>query len=473
MTAALPQTRRAHPSWRQRLLRSMPWHRRLALLACLGLFGWALSGLLHPLMHVLQPHPATTLPPQTTMPLEGLTAPAQVLAAAGVDEVQGFRLLLVDGEPYYQVRLAGRLEPRYWHARDGMEADLAARHAEQLARHYLASGESLRYAGSLDAFTAEYGAVNRLLPVARVDTRRNDSLRLYLDLYQDRLAALVDQRKGWYIVLFQHLHGFRWLDAAWPLRPLLMLALLGALVSTSVLGVALFLARRRSPTGWRRLHGWLGMGLALSSLMFAISGAWHLLHKTGTDAPPAAFAPAFPANALQLAPGPDWLRAGERLSGLSLLQLDGEPIWRLQGSAGLRYLTAEGQELPSDTGERYAKQRSAHYAHPLGLAAPEEITLQREFDEEYGFAFRRLPVLKARYANGITLYVDPLDGVLAAKLDSADRAEGWSFRYLHKWDFLSALGKPMQDGLLGTFALAHLLLVVTGLRLLRRRRAAG
>src|SRR5690606_28921533 len=119
VTAALP-VRPAPAGWRQRLLRLMPWHRRLALLACLGIFGWALSRLLHPLMSALQPRPAVMLPPQPVLPLEGLKAPGPLLASAGVVDVQGLRLLLVDGEPYYQARLAGRLEPRYWHVRSGV-----------------------------------------------------------------------------------------------------------------------------------------------------------------------------------------------------------------------------------------------------------------------------------------------------------------------------------------------------------------
>lgn len=228
MTAALGTSRRVRPTWRQRLLRLMPWHRRLALLACLGVLCWAATGVLHPLMSNLQPRPAAFLPPQALLPLQGLQAPAAVLGAAGLKEVQALRLLVLDGEPYYQVRLPGASEPRYWHARSGAPADLVARHAERLAQHYLGTTEPLRYAGSLSGFDGEYAFVNRLLPVARVDTAREDGLRLYLDLHQDRLGTLVDERKAWFGRLFQTLHSFRWLDGAGPLRPVLMSLLLAA-----------------------------------------------------------------------------------------------------------------------------------------------------------------------------------------------------------------------------------------------------
>ncbi|THG73329.1 hypothetical protein E5198_19495, partial [Pseudomonas sp. A-1] len=253
MTAAQGIGRRLRPSWRQRVLRLLPWHRRLALLACLGVLGWAASGVLHPLMSNLQPRPAAFLPPADLLPLQGLQAPATVLGAAGLGEVQALRLLVLDGEPYYQARLPGVAEPRYWHARSGAPADLLARHAERLAQHYLGTTEPLRYAGSLSGFDGEYAFVNRLLPVARVDTAREDGLRLYLDLHQDRLGTLVDERKAWFGRLFQAVHSFRWLDGAGLLRPLLMSLLLAALLATAALGVALFLARpRQSRAPWRR-----------------------------------------------------------------------------------------------------------------------------------------------------------------------------------------------------------------------------
>ena len=122
------------PRWRQWLLRLMPWHRRLAILACVGIFSWAGSGMLHPLMSFLQARPATMSPPQHALPLDELLSPAAVLGAAGIDKVQGLRLVQIEGEPYYQARLPSADEPRYWHARNGNDADVLARHAEALAR---------------------------------------------------------------------------------------------------------------------------------------------------------------------------------------------------------------------------------------------------------------------------------------------------------------------------------------------------
>jgi len=475
LTAALQAQELPRLTWRQRLLRLMPWHKRLALLACLGIFSWAGSGMLHPLMGYLQPRPQTMVTPQQVLPLDNLRSPAQLLGAAGVAQVQGLRLLVLAGEPYYQARLAGELQPRYWHARSGQAVELAAAHAESLARHYLGRDEPLAYAGSIERFTGEYAFINRLLPVARVDTQRDDSLRLYVDLFHDRLGTLVDERKAWFSAFFQTMHSFRWLDAAGPLRPVLMLVLLASIVSATLFGITLFIARRRARTFNRRLHGWWGLGLAVATLSFASSGAWHLLHKQGAQPWPAPFVASFNVAELDKAPSAAWLLAGEELYMLSLLELDGKPIWRAQGQQfasmpSLHYLDAHGRELGNDTPRRYAQQRLDHYAKALGLGEAQTLTLQHSFDHEYGFVFKRLPVFKASYADAhnTALFIDPLDGALASRVQDADRTEGWTFAYLHKWEFLAGLGNGYKHLLLGIVALAHVLLALVGLSLLRR-----
>ncbi len=498
MTAALPTHQLPRQAWRQRLLRLMPWHKRLALLACLGIFSWAGSGMLHPLMGYLQLRPQTMATPQQALPLDNLRSPAQVLGAAGIAQVQGLRLLVLSGEPYYQARLAGELQPRYWHARSGQAVELAGTHAESLARHYLGSDEQLAYVGSIERFTGEYAFINRLLPVARVDTQRDDHLRLYVDLFHDRLGTLVDQRKAWFSGFFQTMHSFRWLDAAGPLRPVLMLVLLASIVSATLFGVALFIARHswrrpcgpslsdvkngsrpffiaRARTFNRRLHGWWGLGLALATLSFASSGAWHLLHKQVAQPWPAPFVPSFNVAELDKAPAADWLLAGEELYMLSLLELDGKPIWRAQGQqfasmASLHYLDTQGRELGNDTPRRYAQQRLDHYAKTMNLGEVQQLSLQHNFDHEYGFVFKRLPVFKANYADGnnTALFIDPLDGALASRVQNADRTEGWTFAYLHKWEFLAGIGNGYKHLLLGIVALAHVLLALVGLSLLRR-----
>jgi hypothetical protein len=53
-----------------------------------------------------------------------------------------------------------------------------------------------------------------------------------------------------------------------------------------------------------------------------------------------------------------------------------------------------------------------------------------EFDSEYGFAFKRLPVQCLPLSNGVNVFIDPSGGHIAAAIDNADRAEGWIFGYI-------------------------------------------
>ena len=84
------------------------------------------------------------------------------------------------------------------------------------------------------------------------------------------------------------------------------------------------------------------------------------------------------------------------------------------------------------------------------------------FDHEYGFVNKRLPVYRAKFAtrNNITLYVETRSGVLAAAVTDQDRAESYSFAWLHKWRFLDGLGKAVRDSLQ---ALAVLLFLFVGI----------
>lgn len=50
MSVFQSQLLKAPAGWRQRLLRLLPRHRRLSVLASVGVLSWALSGMLHPLM---------------------------------------------------------------------------------------------------------------------------------------------------------------------------------------------------------------------------------------------------------------------------------------------------------------------------------------------------------------------------------------------------------------------------------------
>src|SRR5690606_14415837 len=173
---------------------------------------------------------------------------------------------------------------------------------------------------------------------------------------------------------------------------------------------------------------------------------------------------------LVAAPSPHWLPDDGSLYRLNLVELDGEPTWRLETDRALLYRNARGEDMRGDAAERYLQQRFAHYAAQSGLGQPREIGLQERFEQDYVFVFKRLPILKASYDDAAhsALYLDPVDGALAAQVRDADRLGGASFAYLHKWELLHHLGKVTKDLLLSLTALALLVLALSGLWLLLR-----
>ena len=96
------------------------------------------------------------------------------------------------------------------------------------------------------------------------------------------------------------------------------------------------------------------------------------------------------------------------------------------------------------------------------------------FEGEYGFINKRLPVVAfENLQNGDRYYVEPRSGVLAAHVRDSDRAEGWSFAWLHKWHFLDGLGRDARDAVAALFALGIAASFALGVFLYCRRLRQG
>ena len=95
----------------------------------------------------------------------------------------------------------------------------------------------------------------------------------------------------------------------------------------------------------------------------------------------------------------------------------------------------------------------------------EELTAFEK--REYGFAFKRLPVVRISYdtPEKTNLYIETATSRLAAKVENADRYEGYSFAILHKFLFMDWAGKNIRDivmmlSALGVFTVSTIGLVL-------------
>ncbi len=449
-----------------------PLHRWLGLLACLALFGFALSGLMHPLMSRLQPQPSRLDAPAVSLSPQAL-APATVLRRQRIEQLTRLRLVSLDDGAAYRIE-TGDDRVRYFAAADGRElADGEARHAERLARH--ASGDShsaLRDLALVTAFDRDYPAINRLLPVWRVRLDRDDGLTAYVDTRHDRLSTLQNDRKRVVQALFLHLHNYAALEELpWLRLPLMLLLLTAALVTTAS-GLLLFMRRRRLPgRSTRGAHRYLALVIAPTTLGFVISGGWHLLHQARQPLPPADASNRFVHTELG-----DWLPA----TAFHLARIDGIPCYRIAAATGDHAHHHHGDDdrvdipercLRTDTGEpladaepRLAEALARHHAGVTPGVPVIALQPVRHFDGDYGFASKRLPVWRVRFAGDDSRwYVETASGALAARTDGHSRGEGWSFSYLHKWQFLP--WRDLRDALQILFAGAHLVVAGLGIHL--------
>ena len=90
---------------------------------------------------------------------------------------------------------------------------------------------------------------------------------------------------------------------------------------------------------------------------------------------------------------------------------------------------------------------------------------------EYGFVNKRLPVVKLAYdtPEKTTYFIETATSRLAAKIESSDMVEGYSFAILHKFLFMDWAGKNIRDLTMVLAALTILIVSILGFILFLKR----
>jgi hypothetical protein len=395
-----------------------------------------------------------------------------------------------------------------------------------LARHYTALADTpVRSVRLLRQFENDYPAVNKLLPVWRVEFARDDGLRAFVDTSQARLAGLSDSRQSILMGIFRIAHTWIFLDNSPYLQAGLMLLLLACLLFSALSGLYFYV--RLQPSAAQRLqnrpltrwHRKLGLLVSLMLLMAVGSGAYHLLHDLRTEA---ATPPPLPAFATAEMTEHSWMGVSTQpLAQFGLARLAGQMVWVIRpapadqaapsgpqaqvahlaqmasveqqasdehaehaghkeqmknGAMGAEStkassaLALDEHGIPIDQGQtQIARDLAVHYT---GLPANSIVSTREvtHFGSEYGFFNKRLPVWRVEFADTARTraFVEPATGALAARMDTSDAREGWSFITLHKWHFIPG-GTNIRDAILAFFAFGNLLVAAMGLWLFLRR----
>ena len=457
-------------------------HRWLGVIACLAVFMFAGSGILHPVMSRLQPQPVQFTAPRVETSAVQLSLRA-ALEKNHIDRFNSASLVQLPDGAAYRIQVAE--SARYLRVDNGIDIDNGERlHAEFLARYFLGDNHSkISSLNEQKEFDDDYVFVNRLLPVWRVDFARDDGMRVYVDTAGNRLATLVDNKKRIFQTYFRTLHNFEFLEHHHTLRLAIMLLLLSATFTTAVAGVVMYVRLRRAAQrlknlSVRRWHRRLSLAIAVVTFSFSTSGTWHLLQSQREVAIPPAPNTEFLTQALGDTVSPQafvLLRVNDQVCyrQIAAMKMGGEhdhhqadgmpPTPRASICADTHSL----QTIP-DADSRLAEQLARHYSQSEGAVKSAELITK--FSGEYGFINKRLPVWKIQFENDSTRwYVENASGVLALRADDIDAREGWVFSIFHKARFIDDKYKNLRDAFLMIAAFGCLIVAALGMTLFVRQ----
>lgn len=432
------------------------WHRRFALISAVAVLLWGVSGLLHSLMSWTNPRPVSFMPPAAETSSIGKDV-RTILKRNEIPQVTGLRI--ADGQ--LQVSVPGDGERLYFDLENGQPIPDADRdRAIMVARHYTGLADTpITGARLVTAFSNQYTYINRYLPVWKITFDDPRHISVYVDTDTDRLGAITDTRKVILQTLFQIFHTGQWLEGLEPLRLALIALLVGSALSMAVAGLYMLMRMRGRRKGVRKFHRVLAYAALFPLLMFPVSGLFHLFVQSpllyeGHDVVPVVldvatikFMPTGKADEVRLV-APAW--------------------WRVQSGKDVTYKNfIDGSTLKGD--EAFVRQ-----------AVPGEIKnidLVTSFSDEYGFAYKRLPVWRVDTGHGL-IFMEARTGVVAARVDPLKIAETWSFSRFHKWQFLDGVSEQvmgkgplktaLRDVVMVVFMLMGLGMAVLGLMIRRR-----
>lgn len=480
----------------------------------IALLAWGLSGLTHPIMSWTGPEQARFFPPRLEAKLDTDQPPTTILARHGITKAIHVRVLPSFDGPVLQVTQQEMEPRRYFSLKTGEElANRDKDHAIWLARYYTGLKDAPVASVTLQtAFDNDYPWVNRLLPAWRVEFATPDARRAYLYTETNALGAQHNSNRFVLQGAFQALHNWTWLKSLPAAKFILIGVFMLALLGTALSGIAMLLSfrARAIEEGKRRWHRRFAYLVWLPVLLFTASGTYRLLQdhfgentrglKVGAPldlaalgAMPreawAALAGSGAANSLSLIQGPQGLLLRVERPSLEAPTTTkpgphdhhggSDNVSRPQRFAG-RPSRGEIAYFDVATGARASlmeREMARHLAVTLAGARAEQITgiekIER-FGMGYDFRNKRLPVWQVSLADEKQrhLFIDTGSNLLVDQSTRMERAEGWSFSVLHKWNFLRPFGPWVMDGAIVTSILAACIAALFGFGMLIRQRRA-
>ena len=482
------------------------WHRTIGIITIIPVIFWCLSGLMHPfLAHWFKPKIANEFIMPKPLNREKLKLSVkQVLEKNEIASIKNFRVIQFNNNSYYQVKNT-KNEWIYLNSETGeILNDGDKKYAEFLSRFFLADSISKIKSITLQSdFSQQYKWINRLLPVWKVSFDRADNMDVYVETPYSRLGTFNPNSRKVFLWIFDNFHNWTFLEKISnnTIRIAVMILLLSIIIISSLSGIIIYgfmWGKFKKPSIENRkgilraYHRQIGISVAFVSFTFAFSGAYHATMKLKPNLlPDMLYEPILITEEL-----PDSLPNDKidwkKTTNLSFVKTDTSLFYQIfykkakDKTPYVDYLNTKNNEFWIDGNNNYAiflsnyfnnkyfkcnkqncckggQEKSENINEDLVILKTEDVPFFEK--REYGFAFKRLPVVKVSYdtPQKTNLYIETASSRLAAKIENSDRYEGFSFAILHKFLFMDWAGKNIRDIVMMLSALGVLTVSIFGL----------
>ena len=438
------------------------WHRTTSMIIAIPVLLWAISGFLHPIMTNIRPKIATQFIKPAVIDSSTIKMPLQeALQKNGIDSFLSVRLIAIDTNWFYQVKLLHSPELEYYSVSNGKKLNKGDwLYAQYLARIFLEGqkkdsippsnrimntnlqsdccdaasncvlkpkkGAPVKDISLLTSFDAEYKSINRLLPVYKVSFERPDAIRIYVETGQDRFSVAIDRNRAWFSTFFSLVHTMEWLNMLGKARLLVEMAFAALAFGTAIMGIYIFLITKSKKPGKnqllraRRNHRYTAIIFSFFTLMFSFSGCFHAFSKLKEDTRDQYFIEhPFASASIQQ----DMVKIRQivkkQITNISLVYLDNQSYWQIKVKEGTK--TNKKEITPKDLmkemsataptvvyintkdytmlpeGEKKYAQYLATQFSKQDVSTILSTELITKLEGEYGFANKRLPVWKISY----------------------------------------------------------------------------
>lgn len=441
------------------------WHRIIGLTALVPVICWTLSGLSHPFMsNWFRPFiPVEVYKQPAQSEIKPALSIQQVLEQNHIAQLRNFSLVSFNRTPYYQI-IGADSSYNYYSALTGRILPGGDQlYAIYLARYFTQDSTSaIKSIGLQKMFDGQYQPINHLLPVWKVSLNRPDGMDVYVETAQSRMGTFNNHLRKNFLWIFEQFHTWQFLAdiGGNTFRLSVMLVLVSCMFLAMLSGLivyGLFWKNFKSVTEKRRqkgepdrriihrYHRQIGLTISFILFMFLVSGVFHIIIQLQNTQPPKAdFGQIVNRNELTVSnlqlPVADSL-----IKRVGLAKFNSRTYYQVTNKKKqIVYIDAATcTELPNGD-EQFARFLSNYYGDGKTAGLP-KISRIGQFDNEYGFINKRLPVQKIAYPNGENWYIETTSAKLATKVAGIDRVEGLSFIFLHKFFWMTWAGKDIRD----------------------------